>query len=191
MIQNLLEIKPSDKLNSKEIAYVLHFNVTDSVKDIKCYWEHLNLFATFFSYYTKASKFHLITKSQYLETANVVFGNTKVNLISEGMRHLGAVIGNNLYKEKSVSKLVTNLNDQPQLFSKIAETKPQSAYSATVVSGFKSKLRYSIHTIPDISELILPLEHTVRQKLIPTIIGGQIGYDNEGILLSLPTRTED
>ena len=190
MIQNLLEIKSSNKLNSKEIAYVLHFTIKDSVKDIKCYWEHLNLFATFFSYYPKASKFQLIAKSQYLETANVVFGNTKVNLISEGMRHLGGVIGNNLYKEKYVNKLVTNLNDQPQLLSKIAETKPQSTYSATV-SGFKSKLRYSIHTIPDISELILPLEHTVRQKLIPTITGGQTGSDNEGILLSLPTRTED
>ena len=74
-----------------------------------------------FDYYPKASRSHLIVKNQYLETANVVFRNTKVNLTSEGIRHLGAVIGSHLNKEKYVSELVTNLNNQQQLLSKIAE----------------------------------------------------------------------
>ena len=67
----------------KEIGCVDDFTVAGSIKDIKCYWEHLNSFATFFGYYPKASKSHLIVKRQYLETANIV--NTKVNLTSEGM----------------------------------------------------------------------------------------------------------
>ena len=96
-----------------------HFTISGSIKDIKCYWEYLNSVALFFGYYPKASKSHLT------ETANVVFGNTKVNVTSEGMQHLGAVIGNHLYKEEYVSELVTNLNDQLQLLSKIAETEPQ------------------------------------------------------------------
>ena len=66
----------------------------DSTKNIKCCWEHLNSFAKFFGYYPIASKSHLIVKSQYLETANVVFGKTKVDLTLDGMRHLGAVIKN-------------------------------------------------------------------------------------------------
>ena len=45
-------------------------------------------------------------------------------------------------------------------------TEPQSAYAA-FVSGFKSKLTYLIHTIPNISELLLLLEHTIEQKFIP------------------------
>ena len=104
LIQHLLGITSSSKLYSKEIAYADDFIVAGSIKDIKCYWEHLNPLATFFGYYSKASKSHLIVKSQYLETANVVFGNT----------------------------------------------------------------------IPDISELPIPLEHTIRQKFIPAITGGQI-----------------
>ena len=103
------------------------------------------------------------------------------------MRHLGAVTGDHLYKEKYVSELVTYLNDRLQLLPKIAETEPKSVYAA-FVSGFRSKLTYFIHTIPDISELLLPLEHTIGQKLIPAITGGQICFDNERILLSLPTR---
>ena len=93
-----------------------------------------------------------------METANVVFRNTKINLTSERMRHLGAVIRNHPYKEKYVNELVTNLNNQLRLLSKIAETKPQSAYAA-FVRGFKIKLTYFIPTIPDI---LLSLEHTIR-----------------------------
>ena len=78
LIQNLLDITSSNKLYSKEIAYADDFTVAGSIKDIKRYWEHLNSFAQFFGYYPKASKSHLIVKRQYLETANVVFRNTKV-----------------------------------------------------------------------------------------------------------------
>ena len=45
------------------------------------------------------------------------------------------------------SKLVTNLNDQLQLLSKIAETEPQSPYAA-VISGFKIKLTHFIRNGP-------------------------------------------
>ena len=38
------------------------------------------------------------------------------------MQHLGAVIENHVYKEKCVTELVTNLNNQLQLLSEIAET---------------------------------------------------------------------
>ena len=103
------------------------------------------------------------------------------------MRHLGAVIGNHFYKEKYVFALVTNLNDQLQLLSKIADTEPQSAYE-TFASGFTSKLTHFIRTIPDISELLLLLEHAIRQKLIPATTSSQILPDNERILLSLTTR---
>ena len=121
LTHHLLEKTSSNKLYSKEIAYAQIITVVGAVKDINCYWEHLNSFATFFGYYSKALKSHLIVKSQYLETANVVFGNTEINLTSESTRHLGAAIGNHPYKEKYVNELVTNLNIQLRLLSKIAE----------------------------------------------------------------------
>ena len=122
-----------------------------------------------------------------MEAASVVFGNTKINLTLEGTWHLGGVIGKHPYERKYVNELVTNLNNQLWLLSKIAETKPQSAYAA-FVTGFKGKLTYFIHTIPNISELLLPLEHNIRQKIILSITGSQTCSDNERILLSLPTQ---
>ena len=93
------------------------------------------------------------------------------------MRHLVAALGNYLYKQKYVSKIATNLNNQQQLLSKIAETKPKSAHAA-FISGFKSKLTCFIRTIPDINESLLPLKHDIWQKFIQAITGGQIGSDN-------------
>ena len=71
LIQHILHITSSNKLYSKEIAYADDFTLGGSIKDINCYWEHLNLFVTFFGYYQKASKSHLIIKSHYLETASL------------------------------------------------------------------------------------------------------------------------
>ena len=126
---------------------------------------------------------------QYLETANVaIFGNPNGNLTLEGTRNLGTVIENHLYKEIYMGELVTNFNNQLQLLSKIAKrAEPQPVYAA-FVSGFKCKLTYFIRTIPDVSELLLPLGHKIRQKFIPAITGGQICSDSETVLLSLPTQ---
>ena len=70
--------------------------------------------------------------------------------------------------------------------SKISKTELQSAYAA-FVSGFNSKLTYFICTIHDNSELLLPLQHKIQQKLIPAITGGQICTNNERLLLLSPT----
>ena len=104
-----------------------------SIKNIKCYWDPLNSIAQFFSYYPNASKSHIVVKIQYLQTARVTFGNTKVSLTSEGMRHLGTVTGSDYFKEKCVSDLEVNFRNQLELLSKIAETEPQSAYADLLV----------------------------------------------------------
>ena len=48
------------------------------------------------------------------------------------MQHHGGLTGSHIYKEKYVSELVTNLNNQLQVLSKIADTELQSAYAAFV-----------------------------------------------------------
>ena len=43
-------------------------------------------------------------------------------------------------------------------------------------------------TIPDISNLLLPIEDTIRSQFIPAITGGRISNEEEHRLLSLSTR---
>ena len=68
-----------------------------------------------------------------------------------------------------------------------SRSQPQAAYLA-FVSGFKNKLSYFMRTIPDISNMLIPIEDTIRNRFIPAIIGGRICNVEERKLLSLPTR---
>ena len=45
-----------------------------------------------------------------------------------------------------------------------------------------------MRTIPDIGELLQPLEHAIRHKFIPVLTEGRSCSDDERILLSLPVR---
>ena len=49
------------------------------------------------------------------------------------------------------------------MLSTKAENQPQAAYSA-FVSGFKNKLSYFMRTIPDISNLLIPIEDINRNR---------------------------
>ena len=71
--------------------------------------------------------------------------------------------------------------------STIAESQPQATYSA-FVSGFKNKSSFFMRTIPNISNLLIPIEDTIRNQFIPAITGGFICNEEDQRLLSLPTR---
>ena len=69
----------------------------------------------------------------------------------------------------------------------IAEIEPQSAYAAFVF-GFRSKLTYFMRTIPDLNNLLVPIEEIIRFRFIPALTGGHHCSDLERELLSLPVR---
>ena len=100
---------------------------------------------------------------------------------------MGAIVGSEIYKREYVDDLVKDWNSQLRILSTIAESQPQAAYSA-FVSGFRNKLSYFMRTIPDISNLLIPIEDTIRNRFIPAITGGRIFNKEERKLLSLPTR---
>ena len=100
---------------------------------------------------------------------------------------MGAIAGSEMYKREYVDDLVKDWNSQLHMLSTVAESEPQAAYSA-FVSGFKNKLSYFMRTIPDFSNLLIPIEDTIRNRFIPAITGGRIFSKEERKLLSLPTR---
>ena len=73
------------------------------------------------------------------------------------------------------------------MLSTVAESQPQAAYSA-FVNGCKNKLSYFMKASPDISNLLIPTEDTIRNRSIPAITGGRICNEEERKLQSLRTR---
>ena len=73
-----------------------------------------------------------------------------------------------------------------QKLSKIARVQPHVAYYA-FTHGLIGKWAYFLCTIPDVSDLLEPLEATITGEFIPAITGRSVG-ELERKLLSLPVR---
>lgn len=109
------------------------------------------------------------------------FSKNIENLILQTWRaNLLAVIGSIEYHDENVKYLVSDKDNELTILSTIAATELQTAYSE-FVSCFK--LDYFIGTIQNIHHL--PLERTIRNKLIIAVAGIRICNDKERLLISL------
>ena len=140
-----------------------------------------------FGCFPKPSKSYLIVKENHYNKAVDVFMGSKKKVTSEGKRHLGALIDSEAFKVSYAKSLVDDWIKQLKLLSIIAESEPESAYSA-FVSSFEGKLTYFKRTIPSLGEFLKPLEDVIRFNFIPAITDGHLCSDNDCILLYLRVR---
>ena len=71
--------------------------------------------------------------------------------------------------------------------TKIAKAETQAAYSA-FTAGFKHKVTYFIRTIPNLENVLKPLDKYIDDHFIPAITDGHILSRDDRKLLSLPVR---
>ena len=71
--------------------------------------------------------------------------------------------------------------------AKVAASQPHAAYAA-FTHGMSSRWTYLMRTIPNIHDLLLPLEDAITQHLIPAITGRKSCSTVERELLALPVR---
>ena len=116
-----------------------------------------------------------------------VFEGTGVNITTEGRKYLGGFIGTIQARRNYVSKLVDKWCKQLKTLSEIAKSEPQAAYAA-FVTGFQHKLTYHLRVLPDIEDLLSPLDDVIDSNFIPAISDGHRCSPDERLLLSLPVR---
>ena len=86
----IMEIMSTSTDNTSEmVAYADDFTAGGTAKDLKYWWETLCEVGPKFGYYSEACKAWLIVKNDFYQIANTTFKSTKVNVISNGKRHLG------------------------------------------------------------------------------------------------------
>ena len=173
--------------NSKTVAYADDFSAAGTLKNLRSWWDVLCQLGPKFGYYPEATKSWLIVKPNKNNQAVSIFEGTKINITEEGKRHLGAVIGSKDYKIKYVSDQVHQWLDELKVLCEIAKSEPQAAYSC-FVSGYKHKLSYCMRTIPEINELLQPIDELINTEFIPAFTNGKLLNDDERKLFSLPTR---
>ena len=80
-----------------------------------------------------------------------------------------------------------HIHEEVIRLSTIAKREPQAAYSA-FIHGVTHRWNYVLRTIPNITELLTPLEEAIRHQLIPAITGRSTMSDTERDVLALPCR---
>ena len=110
-----------------------------------------------------------------------------MNITTQGKKHLGAVIGHPTYKNEFVSELVEKWTAQIKALAEIAAFEPHAAYTA-FTSCIRHRYSFYFRTIPNIANLVQPLEDAIRLCLIPALTEGRHVSGDERNLLSLPPR---
>ena len=104
-----------------------------------------------------------------------------------GKRHLGAAFGSKTFTEEYVNNKVQKWTTDIINLAGVATTQPHAA-NAAYIHDLSNHWLYLLQTVPDISDLLQPLEIAIHQHLIPALTGHLPCSSIERALLALPTR---
>ncbi len=158
-----------------------------ALQDLRKWWDHLSKEGPKFGYFPNGSKTWLVVKEAYFIEAVDIFRGTDVHITTEGRRHLGAALGTERYTTNFVEERVKVWTSELDCLASIARSQPQAAYSA-LCHGLPGKWLFLARTMPDVKELLLPLEMSLRQCFLPALTGRSAPGDIERRLLALPAR---
>ena len=171
----------------KNAAFADDLTGAGKVNDLLKWRKRLMNIGPLFGYVPNPAKSWLVVKPEKLDLAKNIFKDEQINITNEGQRHLGAAVGSVDFKETYVKEKVIEWTLEVTNLSKFAETEPHAAYTAFTF-GLRHKWDYVSRTVPDIENLMQPLEDCIRNIFIPAITGGHECTDVERELLSLPPR---
>ena len=79
------------------------------------------------------------------------------------------MVGSRDFLESYVSEKVDNWVGEVAQLAEFAKAQPQASYAAYTF-GLKHRWTYFIRTLPDIQDLLEPLEEAIAQVLIPATV---------------------
>ena len=154
---------------------------------MKTWWDGITQKGPAYGYEANMCKTWIIEKNESLEKAQDIFNGSGVRITSTGMRHLGAALGNESFVREYVNSNISEWCDQIQYLSKIAISHPHEAYAA-YTHRLMRKWNYIFRTIPDISHMLVPLERSIHQNLLPALTGQDTFNIHMRSLMSLPVH---
>ncbi|CAB4039975.1 Hypothetical predicted protein, partial [Paramuricea clavata] len=107
-------------------------------------------------------------------------------LTTRGQKHLGAALGSMAFLEEYLNGKVEDWVSQIVKLAEFAASHPQACY-AVFSFGLRHRWTYFLRTLPDIEDLLEPLERAIANVLIPSITDHHC-TKSERHLLALPVR---
>ena len=126
----------------------------------------------------------MIVKPEREQAAREVFRDTAINITVEGHKHLGAALGSRSFLEEYVGEKVDERVREVTKLAEFAISQPQASYAAFTF-GLRHGWTYFLRTLPDIAELLEPLERAINE--VPAVSDHTV-TEVERDLLGLPVR---
>ncbi len=136
---------------------------------IKDWWDTLIEEGPDYGYYPKDEKCWLIAKPEKEEIIRATFKETEINITNEGKKHLGAAVGTRSYLTEYVNEKVEEWVEEIIKLADFAITQPQASY-AVYTFGLKHRWTYFLQTLPNIQDLLQPLEDSISNYLLPALV---------------------
>ena len=155
---------------AKQVWFADDGTAGGKLDQIRLWWSLLNTIGPEYCYNPNAARSWFIVKEENFEAAERLFAETGVNVTTERKRHLGAVVGTRSFVESYVSKKVEKWKSEIEKLSGIAKSQPHTAYTA-LTKGLCSRWYFLLRSVPNIADLLQPLEGAIRQSFIPALIG--------------------
>ena len=168
---------------TKQILFADDATAGGKLNNLREWWDCLINIGPEYGYFPNASKTWLIVKEGYKDEATSTFEGTQVVITEEGQKYLGSGIGKETFIESYVQQKVTTWIDELDRLSSIAITQPHAAFTAIAHSDKQMDIFSKNH-----SDLIKPLEETIRKVFLPNLTGQNAFNDMERDLLALPAR---
>lgn len=101
------------------------------------------------------------------ERAKTMFDGTAINMSTEGHQHRGALLGSRKHLEDYVEEKVEDWISQIVRLAEFTQSHPQASYVAYTF-GLRHRWTYFLRTLPNIEDLLKPLERAISDVLIPS-----------------------
>jgi hypothetical protein len=180
-------IKPNTAIGMKHLAYADDLGGGSKLPTLREWWDRVVENGPNYGYFPKASKSWLVVKSEKLEEAKELFRDTGVQITVEGRKYLGGHVGTEEGGRKYFQELCEEWAYQLEELSLIAKCEPQAAYSV-FTAGFRHKLTYFIRTIPNVAELVKPIDDIINNKFLPALTERQAISRIDRKLIALPVK---
>ena len=183
----MIDLLSTDTPELRQVWYADDVTASGSLIGLKKWWDNLSQVGPSFGYFVNPQKTWLVTKDNLLSSAFDIFGNSSVNITTDGRPVLGSPVGKPEYITEFVSQKVKQWVGEIERLAEIADSQPHAAYGA-ITQGVASKWSYLSRTTPDINHLLEPIENAIRTTLLPKLTGQGAPNGIERCLFSLPAR---
>ena len=95
-------------VRTKQVWYADDASDGGTLENVKAWWEYLSVRGPAYGYFPNAAKTWLLVKSDHHQRAQQLFGNTDINITTEGRRLLGAAIVCDQLHQRSRGKIFSS-----------------------------------------------------------------------------------